>query len=456
MLYLCAENQIFTVIMAYKRKLYDEMLHWKANLAGRYALLIKGARRVGKSTLVEEFARREYKSYILIDFSQTSKEIDELFENMLDLNYFFFRLQNLFHVQLYNRESVIVFDEVQRQPLARQAIKHLVKDGRYDYIETGSLLSIKKNIQNILIPSEEHRLTLYPMDFDEFRWAIGDDVSHNFMREAFDMKREMGQAVHRKWMRDLRLYMVVGGMPQAVNEYLATNNLEQVDLVKRKIIELYEDDFRRIDPTGTASRIFKNIPSQLSKNSMRYKISSATGGKVVENIDVVIADMEDSQVVSLAYHANDPNVGMALSRDYSRYKMFLCDTGLFITLAFWDKKYTENTIYNKLLSDKLDVNLGYVYENMVAQMLLTSGNELYYYTFPDGNNHNYEVDFLLSRGNKIVPIEVKSSGYKTHKSLDAFCEKFSSRIGNRYLLYGKDYHKDGVTTCLPIYYASFL
>lgn len=442
--------------MIFKRKLYEKMLQWKDSRKGSSALLLKGARRVGKSTLVEEFAKNEYESYILIDFSETSKEVEELFENMMDLNYFFFRLQNIFHVTLIERKSVIIFDEVQLQPLARQAIKHLVKDGRYDYIETGSLLSIKKNVQNILIPSEETRMTLYPLDFDEFRWATGDNVSPDFMQQAFDMKRPMGQAVHRKWMRDLRLYMLIGGMPQSVDTYNKTNNLQQVDEKKREIIMLYDDDFRKIDATGKASQIFMDIPAQLSSNANRYIVSSATESRPTETTAVVIKDMEDSMVVTLAYHANDPNVGLGLTKDYTRYKMFLNDTGLFITLAFWDKDYTENTVYDKLLSDKLSANLGYVYENLVAQMLVTAGNSLYYYTFPDGNNHNYEVDFLLSRGNKIVPIEVKSSGYKTHKSLDEFCKKYPSRIGERILLYTKDYQKDEVVTCLPVYYTALM
>ena len=439
--------------MIFKRKLYDKMLNWKKERDGKSALLIKGARRVGKSTLVEKFAKKEYDSYIMIDFSEASAEIDELFGNMRDLDYFFFRLQNIFHTPLYERRSVIVFDEVQKQPLARQAIKHLVKDGRYDYIETGSLLTLKKNVENIVIPSEEHSMVLYPMDFEEFRWAIGDNISGDSMRQALDMKRSLGNLLHRKWMRDLRLYMVIGGMPQAVDTYLATNNLEQVDRVKREIIELYDNDFRKIDGTGLAATFFRNIPAQLSKHASSFKIETAAEGRTFVNTDIIVADMADSMVVTMAYHADDPNVGMGLSRDFNRYKMFLCDTGLFVTLAFWDKEYTENTIYNKLLSDKLSANLGYVYENLVAQMLRTAGNELYYYTFPDGNNHNYEIDFLLSKGGKIVPIEVKSSGYKTHKSLDLFCEKFSSRIGEKILLYTKDYQKDGDVQCVPAYFA---
>lgn len=438
----------------FRRKLYDEMLRWKRERQGATALLIKGARRVGKSTLVEEFAKREYESYILIDFSQENKRLNSLFDDMSDLDFFFLRLQQEMHVTLYERKSVIVFDEVQLQPMARQAIKHLVKDGRYDYIETGSLLTLKKNVQNILIPSEETRVTLYPLDFEEFMWATGNELGLTVLRQFWDNKKPLGQS-HRRVMRDLRLYMLVGGMPQAVNTYINSNNLRQVDTVKREIIQLYDDDFRKIDTTGNASRLFFNIPGQLAKNASRYKIGSAIERKT-NSIETTIADMEDSMIISIAYHADDPNVGFALSKDYNRYKIFMGDTGLFVTLAFWDKSYTENIIYDKLLSDKLAANLGYVYENLVAQMLRASGHTLYYYTFPDDNNHNYEIDFLLSKGNKIVPIEVKSSGYLRHKSLDKFCEKFSSRIDERILLYTKDLHRDGLTMCIPIYYTGLL
>ena len=440
--------------MIFRRKLYDEMLRWKQERQGATALLIKGARRVGKSTLVEEFARKEYKSYILIDFSKENRQINALFDDMSNLDYFFLHLQQEMRTTLYVRNSVIVFDEVQLQPLARQAIKHLVKDGRYDYIETGSLLTLKKNVQNILIPSEETRMTLYPMDYEEFSWAVGNEVRYDFLKKFWQNKMALGPA-HRLQMRDMRLYMLIGGMPQAVDAYLKTNNLQQVDAVKREIIQLYDDDFRKIDTTGNASRLFFNIPGQLSKNASRYKIGSAIERKN-NNIDTIIADMEDSMVVTLAYHADDPNVGFGLSKDFTRYKIFMGDTGLFVTLAFWDKGYTENIIYDKLLSDKLAANLGYVYENLVAQMLRASGHTLYYYTFPDENNHNYEIDFLLSKGNKIVPIEVKSSGYRTHKSLDKFCEKYSSRIGERMLLYNKDYYRDGSTMYIPFYFTGLL
>ncbi|MBQ3656024.1 MAG: ATP-binding protein [Bacteroidales bacterium] len=442
--------------MIFKRKLYEKMLLWKNNRQGKTALLIKGARRVGKSTLVEDFAKKEYKSYILIDFSETSKQINPLFEDMHDLDFFFFSLQNITGVSLIKRESVIVFDEVQFNPRARQAIKHLVKDGRYDYIETGSLISIRKNVQNILIPSEEESLTLHPMDLDEFYWATGKEIVTEQLRQAFEMKCPMGDAVHRKWMRELRLYMLVGGMPQAVDAYLQYNDLREVDDVKRHILELYDNDFMKIDSSGRASKLFAAIPSQLNNNASRYQVGSVIENQTAERLAETIFDIQDSKAVVMAYHVTAPNVGMGMFKDYSRYKMFIADTGLFITLAFKNKLYTENIIYQKLLSDKLDANLGYVYENLVAQMLYAAGNDLFYYTFPSVHNHNYELDFLLQQGGKIVPIEVKSSGYKSHKSLDAFCEKFSSRIGNRILLYTKDYHRDEQTECLPVYFAGLL
>ncbi len=445
-------------MMFFKRKLYDKMLRWKNERKGTSALLIEGARRVGKSTLAKTFAQNEYKSYILIDFSKASKRINELFEDMMDLDFFFINLQNIFGVSLKKRESLIIFDEVQFQPLARQAIKHLVADGRYDYIETGSLISIRRNVQDILIPSEETKITLHPMDFDEFYMAIGKQDMPELLRQAYNLHRPIGEATHRKLMRDLRLYMLVGGMPQAVEAYINHNDMRMVDDTKREILDLYESDLRKLDPVGnTASQLFRAIPNQLNSNASRYMASGIVSNKRTDKITSIISDLEDSKTVVMAYHVNDPSIGMGMFQDFDRYKMFLADTGLFVTLAFMEKSYTENIIYQKLLSDKLDANLGYIYENLVAQILYSQGNKLFYYTFPVPNsNHNYEIDFLLSKGNKIVPIEVKSSGYKTHKSLDAFCEKFSSRIGERLLIYSKDYAKDGMTTCLPIYYTGLL
>lgn len=441
----------------FERKVYQKMLNWKRDSNGKTALLIKGARRVGKSTVAEEFAQKEYLSYILIDFSIAPKEVHDLFKDLSDLNYLFLRLQLIYHVNLENRKSVIIFDEVQKEPLARQAIKHLVKDGRYDYIETGSLLSIKKNVEDIIIPSEETRIEMTPMDYEEFRWALGDKVTIPMLRNAFENKISLGDDVNRRMMRDFRLYMLVGGMPQAVIEYINTNNLSKVDHVKRSILELYQDDFRKIDPTGRASLMFSAIPSELSKNTSRYQISSVIPNEKQDRVLGIVADMKDSLTVNIAYHANDPSVGMSLHEDITKYKMFLGDTGLLTTLIFMDKDFTENIIYEKLLSDKLDINLGYMYENIVAQMLYASGNKLFYYTFPkDNSSHNYKIDFLVVKRNKVCPIEVKSSGYNTHASIDEFANKFSSKIGQRYLVYTKDLRKDGDIICMPIYMTMFL
>lgn len=442
----------------FKRKLYDKLLDWKNNRKGKTAVMIEGARRVGKSTLAKQFAENEYDSYVLIDFSIAPKEITELFDYISDLEYFFMQLQFRLGVSLIEHKSLIIFDEVQICPKARQAIKHLVADGRYDYIETGSLISIRKNVKDIVIPSEEEKMALNPMDYEEFKWALDDTTTIPQLRMLFDKKMSIGDAVTRKLMRDFRIYMVVGGMPQAVSEYLDSHNLQEVDRAKRGIIQLYEDDFYKIDPSGRISSLFEAIPAQLNSNASRYQITSAIGDNAdSEKVFQLISELKESHTINMAYHANDPGVGMSLSMDVAKYKMYVADTGLFITLAFKDKDFTENIIYQKLMNDKLDANLGYVYENMVAQMLTASGNKLFYYTFPtETGKHNYEIDFLLSRGNKICPIEVKSSGYKRHASLDAFCQKFSSRVLQRYLIYTKDLQKDEQTLFLPVYLTQFL
>lgn len=441
----------------FQRKIYSQLENWKTNLSDRYALLLKGARRVGKSTIVEEFARNEFKSYILIDFAHTSKEIIALFDDMYNLDFFFLQLQQFTGVRLYEKESVIIFDEVQLLPKARQAIKYLVADGRYKYIETGSLLSIRKNTQNILIPSEEHKVSMYPMDFEEFLWAIGDTLTADTIRFLIDHKKPAGSALHRNLMRIFRLYMLIGGMPQAVESYLEHNNLQIADQVKRGIIDLYEEDFSKIDGTGLAGDIYDAIPANLSKNTSRYVLAAARDGIRLNRIRELIPDMLSSFTINIAYHANNPNVGMALEKDPDRYKLFLSDTGLFITLAFKDKAYTENIIYNKLLSDKLDANLGYVYENVVAQMLLAKGNNLFYYTLTtDTSNHLYEIDFLLSTGNKICPIEVKSGNYRSHKSLDIFSDRFSSRIKDKFVIHTKDYKSEQGIHYIPVYFIPFL
>lgn len=444
-------------MICFKRKLYDAMLKWKQERNGATALLIQGARRVGKSTIAEEFARNEYTSYILIDFSKVSKAVADLFDDVSDLNYLFLRLQFIFNVQLHERSSVIVFDEVQLQPKARQAIKHLVKDRRYDYIETGSLISVRSKSRDILIPSEETKINLYPMDFEEFRWALGDDATIPLLRAAFEKKMSLGDAVHRKLMRDFRLYMLVGGMPQAVVAYIEANNFTEVDTVKRDIIALYEEDFGKIDSSGRAKALYDAIPAQLSRNASRYKVSTAIPDDKKERIMSVIAEVEDSMTVNIAYHVDDPNIGLALTRNEDYFKMYASDTGLFVTLAFKDKDITENVIYEKLLNDKLSANLGYVYENMIAQMLRASGKDLYYHTIPyaEGKKY-YEVDFLISDRHKIAPIEVKSSGYKSHKSLDEFSAKYSERIMNRYVIYTKDYKRENGVEYLPVYMTMFI
>lgn len=435
----------------FRRKIYERMLQWKQEEQGQTALLIEGVRRVGKSTLAEMFARNEYRSYIIIDFNKASKETRSLFDDLSSLDFIFLRLQAQYGVQLYNRQSVIVFDEVQKCPNARQAIKYLVEDGRYDYIETGSLISIHKNTKDITIPSEEERVQLNPLDFEEFRWALGDKALMPLLSEFYERNVPLGPAF-RNTMRNLRLYMLVGGMPQAVAEYIKTNNLSRVDKKKRDILKLYIEDLNKIDPSGKAAMLFKAIPAQLTGNAKRYQVSSVLKDDRADTVAGIVSEMKASMCINLSRHVSDPNVGLSLSEELDCYKMFVCDTGLFITLAFWDKSYTENVIYEKLLSDKLSANLGYVYENLVAQMLVATGNELFYHSWPtpDGK-HNYEIDFLLSRSNKLCPLEVKSSGYKAHASLDAFQEKFSARILHRYLIYTKDLAKVQDVLMLPVF-----
>ncbi len=450
--YLCiAFKKPIGMEYIFQRKIYQQLRQWKQDNDGRSAVLVEGARRIGKSTVVEEFAKQEYKSYILIDFNKASERVKSLFDDLTDLDFIFLFLQSIYHTTLYQRESVIIFDEVQKCPMARQAIKYLVQDGRYDYIETGSLISIKQNTEHITIPSEEDTIEMYPMDYEEFRWAMGDTATLPLLRQSLERNRSMGDDLNRQYMRDLRLYMLVGGMPQAVSEYLNTKNLRSVDMVKRKILKLYFDDFRKIDKTGKIGRLFQAIPAMLSHGIGRFYPTAIIKGVGADKMEDLLIALEDSKTVNIAYHADDPNVGLPLSEDKSRMKIYVGDIGLMVTLAFGDKSFAENVLYDKLLADRLQANMGYVYENLVAQMLKSSGNNLYFHTWPKDDKHNYEVDFLLSRGAKICPIEVKSASYKSHVSLDAFCKKFSSRVGNRYVVYTKDLRHDGETTLLPIY-----
>ena len=441
----------------FRRKIYNDILEWKNNRSDRYALLIKGARRVGKSTIAEEFARNEFRSYIMIDFAHTSKDIINLFDDTYDLDFFFLQLQQLSGVRLYDNESVIILDEIQLCPKARQAIKYLVADGRYKYIETGSLLSIRKNTKDILIPSEEHKISMYPMDFEEFLWAIGDEITADTIKILYKNKKTAGNAMHRNLMRIFRLYMLIGGMPQAVEAYLEYNNLEEVDSVKREIIDLYEEDFVKIDNTGLAGSIYDAIPASLSSNASRYVLSNVKEGTRYNKVQTLIPDMLSSYTVNIAYHANNPDIGMSLEKNLDKYKLFTSDTGLFITLVFKDKDYTENIIYNKLLTDSLGTNLGYVYENVVSQMLVAKGNNLFYYTMPsETSNHLYEIDFLTTKEGKINPIEVKSGNYRTHTSLDVFSNKYSDRIKERYVIHTKDYEWKNGIHYLPVYMVPFI
>ena len=439
----------------FKRKAYEKLKYWKETKAPKYSVLLEGARRVGKSTIAEEFAKLNYRSYIKIDFANITNELSEVFNDIANHERFFLRLQTVTGITLYQRESVIIFDEIQLYPKVRQAIKYLVADGRYDYIETGSLISIKKNVKDIVIPSEEHKIPVYPMDYEEFRWAVGDEATVPLLRTFYDRQLPLDKA-HRDKMRDFRLYMLVGGMPQAVNEYIETNNFSMVDHVKRGIIKVYQEDFQKLDETGRLETLFMEIPSQLSQVSNRYKPYTVLGDVNDEKLVELLKDLEDSKTALFSYHSNEPNVGMSLTKDRSKFKIFCADTGIFVTLAFWDKDHTENIIYQKLLNDKLSTNLGYVYENMIAQVLTASGNKLFYYTWPKDETHYYEIDFLLSRGAKLHPIEVKSSGYKSHKSLDVFCQKYSHVVERRYLIYTKDLKKDEETLLLPVYMTPFL
>lgn len=441
--------------MYFKRKAYDQLLEWKETYADNYAVLLEGARRVGKSTIAEEFAKHEYKSYILIDFSKTSEDVLECFDDISNLDMFFLRLQATTGKDLYENESVIIFDEVQLFPKARQAIKHLVEDGRYHYIETGSLISIKKNVMGILIPSEEMKISVYPMDFEEFCNATGGN--YKVLESIYELNKSIGQQTNRKLMRDLRIYMAVGGMPQAVKAYVDGKNFSFIDSVKRQIIKLYEEDFKKIDPSGKISAMYHSIPAQLAKDTKKYRVSTATGARKSDKDDELIFDLIDSKTVLPSYNSTDPKVSLSSSKDLDSYKLYVADTGLFVSLMFIDRPVAENDLYAKLLSDKLPANLGYLYENLVAQIIASSGRELYYHTWEkEGSTHYYEVDFLISKKSKISAIEVKSSGTGKHESIKQFKMKFSQNIKDIYLLSQKDISKEDELKFLPLYLTPFI
>lgn len=441
--------------MMFRRKVYEKLTAWKKEWDGKYACLLEGARRVGKTTVAEEFARNEYESYILIDFSIASKEVLDIFEDISKLDRFFLRLQMETGVELIERKSVIIFDEIQLFPKARQAIKHLVKDGRYDYIETGSLISIRKNVKDILIPSEEHRIYVYPMDYEEFLWATGGNP--NVIDLAYKSNMEVGNAANRNAMRDFRIYMAVGGMPQAVESYIETNSFESVDKVKREILDLYYDDLKKIDPSGRITDMYQSVPSQLAGKKKHYVIAAATGKRRTRKDEERLFELIDSGLVLPCYNVTNPSVSLSQTKDIDCFKLYLSDIGLFTTMLFHDSENGIADIYRKLLSDKLPADLGYLYENVVAQMIKVSGRELYYHTWKkEGSTHSYEVDFLITSKNKVIPIEVKSSAVKNHESIDQFEAKYSRQIGDRYLLSQKDVGKAGTLKLKPIYMAPFL
>lgn len=451
--HICGEEGF----MLFKRKIYEKLIDWKNESKGETALLIEGARRIGKSTVAEEFAKNEYRSYILIDFAFAPKLVQELFEDVSDLNYIFLQLQLHYAVTLHERESLIIFDEVQFNPLARQAIKRLVADGRYDYLETGSLISIKKNVKDILIPSEERRIEMVPMDFEEFLWAKGDYNTVPLLRSAFDKKVSLGDDLNRKMMRVFREYMLVGGMPQAVSTYIDTNNLMMVDRVKRDIIDLYEQDFYKIDRTGRVSNMFDSIPAELSRNSSRYQVSSVLKNDRASTVMEEIAELFASKTVLKANHANDPNIGLATNINPEKFKLYLADTGLLVSLMFKDKDFKENIIYSKFLSNKLHKNLGILYENVVCQTFASRGYKLFYYSYRDEiASRRFEIDFILNDLSKISPVEVKSASYRKHRSLDEFSIKYSDKIKDKYVIHTKDFKFENGVYYLPFYMAQFL
>lgn len=440
--------------MYFKRKAYNKLIEWKNLYSDKYAVLLEGARRVGKSTIAENFAKNEYKSYILIDFSKITSNILECFGDIGNLNIFFLRLQAETGITLYEHESLIIFDEVQLFPKARQAIKHLVFDGRYSYLETGSLISIKKNVKDILIPSEEMKIQIYPMDYEEFCDAT--ESNYELLRQIYNSGAAIGQATNRKLMRDLRIYMAVGGMPQAVEAYVNKKNFSEIDMIKRQIISLYEEDFKKIDDSGRISALYHSIPAQLAKDTRKYRITTAIGKKNNTKAEELLYELIDSKTVLPCFNTTDPKVSLADTKDFDSYKLYIADTGLFVTLMFIDRPATENEIYAKLLSDKLPINLGYLYENLMAQMIAASGRELYYHTWnKKGSTHYYEVDFLVSDGSKINVFEVKSSGIGKHESINEFFKKYSNIVNKSYLISQKDIGKENSLLFRPFYLVPF-
>ncbi|MFT0899042.1 ATP-binding protein [Candidatus Methanoprimaticola sp. MG2] len=448
-------------MMELRRKAYDDLLEWKETSRGTSALLITGARRVGKSHLVKKFGKEQYRSFIMIDFSNVSPGITDAFINdMRNLDMFFEKLSIEFGTPLYDRESLIVFDEVQLFPLARQRIKTLVEDGRYDYIETGSLISVRANVKDILIPSEEEEYALNPLDFEEFLWAMGDDSLYDFAKKCFDDMTPMGEMLHRRMMTRFREYVLVGGMPRVVSLYKDTGRFQSADNEKRKILELYRNDIGKF-ANGYAMKvrgIFDLIPGQLSKKEKTFRLSSLGKDARTRDYEDSFMWLADSGVVNICFNSTDPQTGLTMNLDISTQKCYMADTGLLTTMAFADNRFTENELYRAILSDRLNINEGMLMENVVSQMLVSNRHRLFFYHRYDRDDSkgNIEIDFLVVRNGKICPIEVKSSDHLSHSSLDKFRNKFGKRLGDSFILYTKDMREVDGIRCLPLYMAAFI
>lgn len=449
-----------------KRKVYNEILNWKTEKNGKTALLIEGARRVGKSYIVEKFARENYKSYILIDFSKAAKEVIELFDNYLEnLNYLFTYLSEYYGVKLYERESLFIFDEIQFCPRARSAIKHLVADGRYDYIETGSLISIKKNVKDILIPSEEEVIKMNPMDFEEFLWAMKNENLMDFIRDCFDNKRALGQALHRKTMDYFKEYLIVGGMPQAVLEYRESRDFERTDKIKRNILKLYRDDIRKHSDELNlkVEQIFDLIPSQLQKHEKKFNISSLDENARYRNFEGAFYWLQDACLVNIAYNTTEPNIGLGQRIDNNSLKCYMFDTGLLLSMTFNEKNIINEEIYKKILFDKLTFNEGMILENIVAQMFVNAGRKLYFFSRNDRENSSetMEIDFLISDNkitskHNIIPIEVKTGERYTFSSISKLVTKYGDYLGEPIIIHTKDFKEENGILYVPVYMTELL
>lgn len=449
-----------------KRKIYNELVKWKNNGAGKTALLIDGARRVGKSYIAEEFARTEYRTYILIDFNSADEQVRDLFLHYLnDLDTFFAYLSAYYNVRLYERETLIILDEVQLFPRARAAIKYLVADGRYDYLETGSLMSIKKNVKDIVIPSEERHIKMYPMDLEEFLWAVGNDTLMDMIRIQYAARRPMGQAIHRKAMDYFRQYMIVGGMPQAVEEYAAHRDFGQVDQIKRDILALYRADISK-HADGyelKVESIFDEIPAQLQRHERRFKLSSINKEARLRSYEDALFWLDDAMIANICYNTTEPNIGLRLNRDRLTLKCYMADTGLLISHAFDENGLVSEEIYKKLLFDKLEVNMGMMIENIVAQMLTAAGHRLYFYSNPsrDDKDARMEIDFLIAKSkissrHNISPIEVKSSTNYTLSSIRKFMKRYAEQSNTPYVLHAGDVKEAEGIVFLPLYMTPLL